>query len=317
MEKRFQLFISLDKPYFTHTDLISGTLHLIILEPLCLEKINLKIKKNYEAQLKIIRNNQRQKLAEKREIYNNHFELYSSASSYTKISSGHHTFPFQFYLKNGDNASTSLMQVFSSCLCKISSSYVIDANIKLYGIYMPLIHTTREIPIVDGYVSTGNCVIQIELSSCFCVINTSFDLMCRLDKEMYFTGDTAKITIDVGSKRKIYSFDVYLYQIMSLYVQDNFRTMSKFVAKGGSEKIRASGCVDCELMLPGELASTVSEEKFDVKYILQVIVTFERSSPVRFKKDIFLIKKIKPDTNMHQIDALKGIDAATQFFTLK
>ncbi|KAM0675967.1 hypothetical protein GVAV_000746 [Gurleya vavrai] len=114
----------------------------------------------------------------------------------------------------------------------------------------------------------------------------------------------------INSKKKIVSVNIYLYQIVSLYIQNSFKTMSRLVSKGKSEKN------DVECIIPTENVSTASHELFDIKYILQFVVSFERSNSIRYKKDVFIIKKNDLINEEYQLDVLQGIEAAPQFFTL-
>lgn len=317
MEKRFQLYITLDKPFFVYNDLITGVVHLKTVDPINLEKINLTIKKRYASFLETYNDDQKQVYEESLDIYSHSFTLFDCVSEYTKMSSGHHTFPFQFHLKYGDNATTNLKQKFKSCFCKIDSKYILESSVKVYGIYMPAIHTIKEIYVVNYNQPLKKSVINIELSRCFCIVNTTFNLSCELDKNEYTASERVNLCIESKGFKKISGASIYLYQIVSINIKDRFKTMSCLILHSKSESTKPSSMLNCSFMLPSDLPSCAKEDKFEIKYVLQIIVSVKKSNQIRFQRNININQAFGNDNeHISIINVLRGIENLPKYFNL-
>ncbi|KAM0677021.1 hypothetical protein BDAP_002397 [Binucleata daphniae] len=316
MEKRFQLYITFNKPFFVHNDLITGAVHLKTMDPINLERINLTITKKYNSYLEQYFDDGIQQHNESLDVYKHNFTLFDSINEYTKISSGHHTFPFQFYLKCNDNATTNLSQKFTLCYCEIKNRYVLESNVMVYGIYMPAIHTAKDIPVIDQTIPEDKTVVKIDLSTCFCMINTSFNLTCELDKECYTAGDYANLLFGSKNSNMIVSVNVYLYQIVSIYISKKFKTMSCMILQSKNNNTEQKFNISCKLKLPYNLTSSVKEEKFEVKYVLQIFITIDKGNPIRLKKNININQMFVDNDEISTLNVLQGNDNLPKHFNL-
>lgn len=340
-EKQIQLSIKLDSHHINYTQPVHGTLHVRCTHPLNLETIYLTLTKSLETTYKdpdIERNS-------KKEIYKYDFDIFSAypredivknltSALYTRLSSGHHTFPFQFYLKPSDNASTNLVHMFSNTLIKIKNTYVLEANLRVNGVYMPVVTTRKEILVADVVPSNYDEVFDVELTTWFCFIKNYVNVVVNFDKDFYYSGDEVLVKIN----RRICAVDVVLYQFLTIYVDQSSDLGSDNSLNGNSDISTNSELYNGNLVLktksrlinrkkqlntdtvsiqiPQETPSSASEVFFDVKYQVGLVIYFGKSH-VQMNREIIIIKKnpfVKPEP---ELDVLSGTKNITKFFTLE
>lgn len=202
---------------------------------------------------------------------------------------------------------------FGTEIYKIESQYFLEADVKVYGVYMPVINSKRELVVFDEGIGQKCLEMGMETSSCLCLVNERSVLRSVFDKDFYFSGERAYLVLD-NDKEDIVSAEWYMYQVVSLLINDTFKTKSRLVHYGTADKVgdEVRACIP----LFSDLASTVFEDKFEVKYVVQVVVKFRRKASVRYTQEIGVVRRKKEDSVDVWFDTLRGVDAMVQFFTL-
>lgn len=306
MERSFQLYITLDNEFYTSKSLITGTLHVKSLEPFNLETIDIILTKSFESEIKV---SDSTILSEKHTIYSKRFSLYKS--EVMKIASGHHQFPFSFYIRATDNASTNAIIPNDKEKICIKNNYIICGEVKVYGAYMPIATTHKELNVVD--VNNVVCVenMVVKLASCFCFFKDSFKLKSVINKEFYYSGEIVYINLNAGNNIK--SVDMYLYQVISLNINDCLKTRCRIINEEHVDLNDSNGEIGINI---GDMPSTASEMLFDIKYVLQVVVRFGSNTKVQYKHDVFVMKRLVDEDCGKYLDVLKGVDALVKYFVM-
>lgn len=310
MEKTVHLYITLNNDYQTVKNIVSGTIHLKTLDILNLERITLTVTKSYSAKITSSYN----QISDDKTVYEYCFDVYKAISEYTRLSTGHHTYPFQFYLKARDGASTKMESTFGSEIYKISNEYKLSAKIKIYGIYMPLITTQKELFVIDESRINRLKAVDIKMSYCLCLVNEKIKLTSEFDKKCYFSGDKANLKL-CCDKDTIVAVNWYLYQLASVTVNSTFKTKSRLVNYG--ENKGSANSITCEIPLFSNLPSTVLEDKFEIRYLFQIVVQFKGKAVIRYTQDVFIAQRCVKESDDVFFDVLKGINGMTQFFLLE
>lgn len=307
METAFQLYITLDQDFYRPKSLITGTLHIRTLESFNLESIDLTLSKNYESSISV---KDQITHSEKIRVYKQKFSLFQS--DILKIASGHHKYPFSFYIRHNDNATTDARFVNGGEKIKITNKYVLCGEVKIYGAYMPVATTHKELVIVDTNRTTDTVNMDVEISSCFCIFKEFFKVQSKLSNQEFYYGDKAYITINSGGVMK--SVDIYFYQVFSLDIENSIKTKCKIISENHYELNESAGKFDIDIL---DVPSTVSEELFDIKYIVQVVVRFGGNVKIQYKHDIFIVKKPKKEEVVMFLDVMKGVEAVLKYFVIE
>lgn len=306
MARSFQLFITLDAPSYTPSALITGALHIKTLDPFNLSSIDLTLTKTYSAQ--IVRAGV-PFLAESHTVYAKTLNLFTAEC--LKLASGHHRYPFSFYLKLSDNASTSAEVVRGSERITIANAYSLKGDVKVYGAYMPVATTRADLHVVDFNTVRATESLVVEISSCFCVFKRFIDVRSEMDRRAYSYGDRAVLSLSAGGVMR--SVDLYFYQVVSLHIGDALKTRCTLL--GEHHYDISNNCGECAVDI-GDLPSTASEQQFDIKYLIQVVVRFSGNMKIQYKHDIYVVKKAVAEDVGHQLNVMKGFDAALKYFVL-
>lgn len=297
MTPPYQLYITLKKDYFTPTELISGTVHLKILTSMHIDNISLKLTKQI-------------RITDLQTIYTHKFNLFRPENPF-KISAGHHVYPFSFYLNSNDNASID-STINLDVPVHIENKYILSADVKIYGVYMPVINSTEYINIIDDNVYESKIIKKIMFNSCFCLIRRYSKFVSQLDKVAYYSGENINLRLECETKIK--SVGVYLYQLVSLQHE---RLKTNYALLYEDERCIDNKIANIKVLLDSTCPSTASEQFYDVKYIIQVVVRFERRANIQYNHDVFVIKRRHNLEEKTYLDCLSGIEANMQYFTLQ
>lgn len=325
MQDTVELFITPDKQEYNSNEFIVGEVNLKTREPLNVEKITLKVRKFYKGLIEVegadVSRNDIKKMAlkEERVVYEYDFNLFDDEGDFTKVSSGHHTFPFKFKLKSSDSSSVNFQQYFSNLLCEIKNTYTLESSLKLFGIYKHLLNTKKELVVIDNQNDTHETSMKIKLSSCFCIFRESFVITSSFEKKVHYSGDVAALHLQVSninSNVRIKAVEAYLYQVISLYVEDKFITRVKHLSKNKNVVYLQDGLCISKIEIPHSAPSSTSEKLFDIRYILYMFITFNRSSPIRIKKALGVVKRIHDIVDGEELSVLNGHEFPVKYLTL-
>ncbi|EJW03181.1 hypothetical protein EDEG_02434 [Edhazardia aedis USNM 41457] len=303
-------YIILDNEYFTCDEIISGTVHLKTKTPLNLEKIEFTLTKesysgtdpNYTP----------------KEVYKHKFDLFNAtANSCIKISTGHHTYPFRFYLKPGDNASCKTKLSLGTTNMYIHNVYTINSNLKIYGIFMPVKSVQKRLNIIDTkkdeiYKKSEN--LKIELSSCMFFLRSYFSIDTVFNKLIYYTGDQIKLQISCKGKCSLYHVESKLYQNITIVDGAKSVQKCKLVAKYASKA--SKNCAVIDMPVPADLPSTTSEASFEISYFVKLVVKLNQSVPLKWNRNVFIVKRHPKQVIDEGCHLLKGMEAPMKYLSL-
>lgn len=297
METPYQLYISLQKDYFKPSDLITGTVHLKILNSMIIDNITLTLTKEMKIDKPIT-------------VYTHIFNLFRPEEPF-KICAGHHIYPFSFFLNANDNASiNSIINVGE--LLHIENNYILSVDVKIYGVYMPIINSKKYIDVIDNNDYESKIVKKIMFNSCFCLMKKYARFTSCLDKTSYLSGEEIPLHLDCEATIK--SVGVYLYQLVTL---QNTTFKTNYTLLFQDERVVNDNIAKIRIPIDFACPSTASESFFDVKYVLQVVVRFRRRANIQYKHDVFVIKQLPNVEKEVYLDCLSGMESNMQFFSLE
>ncbi|KAF7683316.1 hypothetical protein TCON_1474 [Astathelohania contejeani] len=317
-----QFFITYDKNFFQNK--ITGAVHLKTREPLNIENIKLRLTKRYKISVELNKEEKESlgwnkgEFGDCGEEYSVEFVLYSNVDVYETVSSGHHRFPFQIILRPDDNSSVDSSFYYTHKLAIIENKYVMEAKLKLVGIYSPILETVSLPWIVDAPGDSDETIFDVMISSCFCIFNDSITLRALLDKPQYFAGETAVLKIEPVINEvllNISRIEVFFYQTILLKINGKSLLRRRFISKNIGEYRKKKW--QTKIAIPGSVPSTTSGQKIDIKYDLNILITFKRSTPIHIRNSICIIKYKPMVDELPFLNILKGVDYPTRLFTIE
>ncbi|ELQ76933.1 putative Arrestin-like protein [Trachipleistophora hominis] len=142
MQKNCNFKITLDKAYFLTNEIVSGRIHLELLEPINLHTIYVHFYKKFECEFDTPRNDSsftKKRCRIDRTVYNKEVTVYESFRHVNKLGSGYHVFPFKITLRSNDSGTCNLSQYVDNVYVEANNYYGINAFLKVEGVFKPVL----------------------------------------------------------------------------------------------------------------------------------------------------------------------------------
>ncbi|KAF9764786.1 hypothetical protein NGRA_0282 [Nosema granulosis] len=308
MEDDTVLKISLDKSLYGPGEFVTGTVSLKTRTPISMNKLILTLTKQRMidvCKMEPDAAGNKQKYRDDSTIYKHEFVLYKTADSTNEISSGCHTFPFKFSLKSSDNSSTDIKGIYFDYLVNIQNSYKLSCDLYLFGAYEPMYEASKPIQVSDNLEKEKEFKVDVEMSSIMCLYYKSYSLFFKLNKELFFSGD--QLVLEIGFQnmgKHIKNIDCNIYEILSVSTPEINFIRTRYIVGGDAHRTNNGYCV--ELRIPSSTPTSVSETEFNLKTVMFITITMHKSSPIRVKKYLQVVKKNLEIPHFDHLNVLDG-----------
>lgn len=309
MKQNCNFKITLDKPYFITNEIISGKINLELLEPIDLKSIFMQFTKKFECEFDRPKNNSFPKKQCKisKVIYSKEIQIYESYKHLTKLGSGYHTFPFKIALKSSDSGSCVFSKYFNDVFIEARSFYVIDAFLKVEGIFKPVLTDSTDVEVVIYHQNKKKISDNISITSCLCITSNDLMVIGYTDREKYRTTDQIVFLSRLSTKAyKIKSVKLRLYCHIALKSNNNILNRTKLIASNDVSKMERNDC-QAAIKIPAGTPATISEKYLYINYSLSAIININRTSPIMIERSVCIFKEPRRKDPFSSIGAFRGI----------
>lgn len=292
-------------------DVVSGHVSVKTLQPLYIYGVELRVCKMFEAAC--TPHPPGNEHVCKRTVYDRTFSLYRNPFEFEEVSSGHHVFPFGVHLREADSASVDSRIAFESGHYTLRNQYFLEAEV--HHRQQGVLHTARrrsEICVAEHARACGGRPAQIDFSYCLCLLSASCTVETALDREVYFSGDVARLSAAVRERTglRISALSAELYQCMEMDMGGRRLRKRKLVSKTKGYRDRTTGRFLADVRIPSTVPSNVYEQYLRLENVLCVIVAFDMSLPVRIQQRICVVKTARAPLDTE--DDMDVLEATTQ-----
>lgn len=300
--------INLDEDLYEPGDFVTGRVYLKTRTPIAMKKLILTLSKQRVIDVCKIdpdKNGNREKYKDNSTMYRHEFALYSTSDTTNELSSGCHTFPFKFSLRSSDNSSTDIKGIYFDYLVNIQNNYKLSCSLFLFGAYEPMYEVTKDIQVTDRLEKETDFKVDIEMSSIFCMYYKSYPVFFKLNKNLFFAGDQLVLDIGFQNMRKhIKNIDCNIYEILSVSTTNMNFIRTRYIVGGDAHPTDKGYAI--ELRIPSSTPTSVSETEFNLKTVMFVTITMHKSSPIRVKKYLQIVKKNLEIPPLDHLNVLDG-----------
>lgn len=289
--------IELDKELYECGAEVIGAIDVRTRTPLCVSKINLRFSKTVRMKLQKTEDakgpdDDFDSIEKKQDGYTYEFEMYSNEDPLEEISSGHHTFPFKFRLRDGDGGSSEIKGLYFDFLCDIRAMYELCTEIYMFGAHNPMYMVKKEVHVIDPVTEPRTFHTAVKVSSPICFFSRKYDIAFELDKLLYYSGDCLTLrTAVVSGKPIVKQVECFIYEILNVSVNEKQLVRTKYIV-GGEGEHEDRGVFRTSLRIPSATPSTVTENDFSMRAMLFVNIGFHKGPPIRIKKHLHIVKKV-------------------------
>lgn len=304
------LIIETEKTLYKTDDTIKGMLTLKTFSPMYVYKIELRVYKEFTCRI----NSETEK---KKQSSPTTFDLYQNNLEFTELSTGNHTFPFDLKIKKEMKGTTNTSLYFSGKTFNLRNQIILEAI--LYGDNKKQKIYKKSIDLNFYNIAKKNkpTIFDMEFTYCFCLFYSECKLRINSDKDFYYSGETAKITVEVlksYSPIKIKSVTLELFQNMLLDSGSKFYKEKKllFKTKGYFCNLENLFCAD--MRIPFSVPNNIHESHLSLTNFVQITITFDRSLPVLITRDVCIVKDIFKPPMLQDESLIQGITLAKRVF---
>ncbi|KAL0266084.1 UNVERIFIED_CONTAM: hypothetical protein PYX00_011800 [Menopon gallinae] len=290
-------------------DVVTGHVSVKTLQPLYIRSVELRVCKRFEA-THTPQGAGAEHRAE-RVVYDRTFALYRNPLEFEELSSGHHVFPFGVRLRSDDGASADAHIALEGGRLHVRNQYFLEAAV--HHREDGVLRTARcrnEVCVAERARAGSSYPARIDLSYCLCLLSTSCMVETALDREVYFSGDVARLCASVRERAglRISAMAAELYQCIEADMGGRWLRERKLVSKTKGYRDAATGCFLADVRIPSSVPSNVSERYLRLANVLCVVVVFDMSLPVRIQRRVCVVKAAH--TPLHcaeeDVDVLEG-----------
>jgi hypothetical protein len=302
------LQIELDKKLYEPGEFVTGAVRLKTRIPLNLTKLILVLSKERiidVCNLRVDTVKSGERCRDESNIYEHKFNLFENLDVGQDLSCGSHVFPFRFSLRASDNSSTDIRGIYFDYLVNIKNSYKLTCNMFLSGTHEPLFDVNKEIQVIDRIEKDTEFKINVELSSILCLFYKSYTIYFKLNRSLFFAGDQLILDIDFQRMKKhVKEIECNVYEILSVSSRNINFIRTRYIIGGVAQQKGKEYTV--ELRIPSTSASSVSENEFNLKTVMFLTIYMHKSSPIKIKKYIQVVKKPFEIPQIDYLDVLDG-----------
>lgn len=300
-------------------DVVSGHVSVKTLLPLYIRGVELRVCKRFEAAY--APQGAGSERGAERVIYDRTFMLYRNPLEFEEVSSGHHVFPFGVRLRGDDGASADAHIALETGRLRVRNQYFLEAA--LHHREGGVLRTARwreEVCVAERARADSIRPARVDLSYCLCLLSTSCTVETALDREVYFSGDVARLCASVRERAglRISAVAAELYQCMETDVDGRWLRERKLVSKTKGYRDAATGRFLADVRIPSSVPSNVSERYLRLANVLCVVVAFDMSLPVRIQRRVCVVKAAR--TPLHcaeeDVDVLEGTTQPARVFSV-
>eukprot|EP00866_Antonospora_locustae_P001986 jgi/Antlo1/1986/1626 len=297
-------------------DVVSGHVSIKTLQPLYIYGVELRVCKRFEAACTPLPPGTEH--ACEHAVYDRTFTLYRNPFEFEELSSGHHVFPFGVHLRETDGASVDACIAFVSGCYTLRNQYFLEAAV--HHREQGVLHTARRrdrVCVAERVRARGRSPAHIDFSYCLCLLSTSCIVETALDKEVYFSGDVARLSAAVQERAglRISALSAELYQCMEVDMGGKRMRERKLVSKTKGYRDAATGCFLADVRIPSTVPSNVFEQYLRLGNVLCVIVAFDMSLPVRIQRRICVVKTVRAPLDAEEdVDVIEATTQQTRVF---
>lgn len=309
----------LSRPHFLNNEIISGKLHLELLEALPLQKVYLYFYKKFECTFETSQNDisfPRKLSKHDRVLFRREVVVYEAYRQTNKLGSGHHTFPFQITLRSCDSGTSAVSQYINSIFVEARNYYVLEAFLKVDGIFRPIASDRLDVDILTYHGKPRKVTDTIKITSCLCLMTTNIMVVGYTDRNEYGTGDMITFSTRLTSNEyRIRKVGLRLYCHITLRSGNNVFNKIQVIARTDMSETVAGDC-QSQVRVPVGAPSTVYERYLSVHYVLTAIVHINRTAPVTIERKVAIHRIPKRKDVYCSIGACKGIELPCTYISI-
>lgn len=297
------LQVDLDRPSYTKNETIKGTLTLKTLSPIYIHKIELKLFKEFEYKINS------EKLR-KRKSSDKIYLLYENPLDFSELSIGSHTFPFEIKIVKDVKGTVSSLIHFGQNFYSVKNQIFLEAVVYKDKSAENVCSKKVEVNFYELVKKNRPVLFNMEFTYCFCLLHTESKLEISLDKDFYYAGECINLSVNLLKNNKIIkikSLFVEMYQNMQLQSDNQFYKEKKllFKTKGYVDTLKNKYCAD--IRIPFSVPNNVFESYLSLYNHLEINITFDRSSPIMLRKNVYVVKNTINLPNLSDESVIQGV----------
>ncbi|KCZ80701.1 hypothetical protein H312_01863 [Anncaliia algerae PRA339] len=304
------LLIELNKSQYKSGDTIKGVLIFSTSYPIYIHKIQIKLYKEFTYTINS------EKLKKKRSP-DTLFDLYENELEFTELSIGNHSFPFEIKVKKEIKGTANTSLYFLNNAFAIKNQIFLESLVYKNKNDEILLKEANEIHFINKIKCNKPSIFEMEFSYCFCLFYSDCKLRVNLDKEVYYSGETANLAIEVLKSNqpiKIKSVFVELFQNVFLQSDNKIYKEKKLISKTKGYSCQFNNLYCADVKIPFAVPNNVFESYLSLSNHVQVSIVFDRALPITVNKNIYIYKEVIKLPKLSSDSIIRGVTLPKKIF---